>query len=186
MEIKLRKQAKAEGSLRYYTGNPCKRGHISERWVFSGTCISCAVLGTQRWRKYGATSSNKSPYKPMPSVEYLNEVFDYRDGLLYWKVRPESHFNNIRGWRSFNSVSSGKVAGHVHKSNGYVEVRLGKKLYKGHRIIYKMMTGYDGELQIDHIDRNPSNNLFDNLRLATNQENSLNRHNSRDKGDKID
>ena len=27
-----------------------------------------------------------------PSVEFLRECFDYREGDLYWKVRPVEHF----------------------------------------------------------------------------------------------
>ena len=37
------------------------------------------------------------------------------------------------------------------------------------------MTGEWPPNQIDHIDRNPSNNQFDNLRLATGTENNRNR-----------
>lgn len=35
-----KKEAKEKGFTRYYTGKPCKRGHISERFIY-GVCIQC-------------------------------------------------------------------------------------------------------------------------------------------------
>jgi cytochrome c553 len=35
-----KKDAKRMGFRRYYTGRPCKKGHLSERWI-SGKCIKC-------------------------------------------------------------------------------------------------------------------------------------------------
>jgi len=40
-EIILRKEAKARGLKRYFTGRPCKRKHISERNTSNLTCLAC-------------------------------------------------------------------------------------------------------------------------------------------------
>lgn len=40
-QIISRTQAKNAGFKRYFTGKPCKHGHITERIVVRGTCISC-------------------------------------------------------------------------------------------------------------------------------------------------
>jgi hypothetical protein len=40
-EIITRKDARAQGLRRYFTGKPCKRGHVSERNVRSLTCMEC-------------------------------------------------------------------------------------------------------------------------------------------------
>ena len=90
-------------------------------------------------------------------MEYLGSKFSYNDetGALVWK-------------------STGKVAGHVNKTNHYIEIRLDKKLYKAHRLVYKLVLGIEPEGVIDHIDGNPSNNKIENLRLSTIQENSRN------------
>lgn len=40
MKIITRKEAKALGLKRYFTGKPCKRGHICDRYV-SDSCVEC-------------------------------------------------------------------------------------------------------------------------------------------------
>lgn len=44
MEIKTRKQAMMAGENTYFTGKPCKNGHMSYRYVQSGTCYDCINL----------------------------------------------------------------------------------------------------------------------------------------------
>lgn len=41
MEFLARKDAVAAGSRKYFTGKPCKHGHIAERYTDSGTCSVC-------------------------------------------------------------------------------------------------------------------------------------------------
>jgi hypothetical protein len=36
-----RAAAKAQGQTRYFTGEPCSRGHIAERRVSNATCVEC-------------------------------------------------------------------------------------------------------------------------------------------------
>jgi len=50
--IITRKEAKAKGLKRYFTGKPCKRGHISERLVCNKGCIECEL---ERKRKARAS-----------------------------------------------------------------------------------------------------------------------------------
>jgi hypothetical protein len=38
---RTRKDARQEGATKYYTGKPCKRGHISARNTASGDCLEC-------------------------------------------------------------------------------------------------------------------------------------------------
>ena len=39
-----REQAKHEGMKRYFTGKPCKRGHVCERETSSGMCVECKKI----------------------------------------------------------------------------------------------------------------------------------------------
>ena len=40
MELISRKEAKSLGLSRYYTGKPCKNGHLSPQYV-NGNCVAC-------------------------------------------------------------------------------------------------------------------------------------------------
>lgn len=61
-------------------------------------------------------------------------------------------------------------------------VRCGKSFYVKHSSrkekcipLHRYVLNYDGELQIDHIDRNPLNNTKDNLRIVDSSTNLKNR-----------
>jgi hypothetical protein len=41
MDVISRKEAKAQGLTRYFTGKPCHKGHVSERFVSTRTCFVC-------------------------------------------------------------------------------------------------------------------------------------------------
>ena len=99
----------------------------------------------------------------LPSQEFLRERFDYdpESGILTWAYgRP--------------GVSKGTVAGHPNKSSRFVQVMLERKSYVAHRIIWKWMTGEDPPRQIDHVNHDPHDNRWENLRLATPGQNSAN------------
>ncbi len=90
----------------------------------------------------------------------VKELFEYRDGALFWKVKLNSR------------IVIGSKAGTLDK-DGYVCIKIDKKIYKSHRLIYLY---HHGNLPtfIDHIDGNKSNNKIENLRSATNSENVKN------------
>lgn len=43
-------EAKALGLSSYFTGRPCKHGHVAKRYTTNKACASCAVTGLARWR----------------------------------------------------------------------------------------------------------------------------------------
>ena len=102
--------------------------------------------------------------RPLPSQHYLKELFDYEPetGVLTWKVSRS------------NRVKVGSEAGNS-KSSSYRQVRFDGSDYLVHRLIWRWMTGDDpGDMEIDHIDRNPSNNSWSNLRIADRVSNGSN------------
>jgi hypothetical protein len=94
----------------------------------------------------------------MPVVEILREKYSYDPdtGVVLHKL------------------TSKPVAGRCKR--GYGRVRVDGKYYRLHRVIWVIMTGEDpGEQLVDHINGNPRDNTWSNLRLATKQENQQNR-----------
>ena len=100
----------------------------------------------------------------------VKELFDYRDGELYWK---ESRGNRVR---------AGDLAGYV-QNNGYRAININNKLYKAHRLIFLYHHGYLPKT-LDHIDGDRLNNSIGNLREATNGENQMNRKKNKSMNEK--
>jgi hypothetical protein len=94
-----------------------------------------------------------------PTKEYLHQIFEYKDGHLYWKINKQS-------------ICAGDKTGTLG-SNGYFRTIIKKKSYLVHRLIFLFHYGHL-PLTIDHIDGNPLNNNIDNLREATQSENICN------------
>ena len=70
----------------------------------------------------------------------------------------------------------------THKGKGYIvrTCSTTKKTLLLHRVVYEFANGPISEgLEIDHIDRNRSNNFLSNLRVVTSQQNKWNRTNAK-------
>lgn len=93
-----------------------------------------------------------------------SEIFEYRDGFLYWQTGlNRSHDGSIHQYPTGQPIKQ-----HSRTSKGYTTVQWKKKKYSSHNIIWELHFGpIPSGLTVDHIDRNPSNNLISNLRLAT-------------------
>ncbi len=98
---------------------------------------------------------------PMPGGDSLNTLLSYDpdSGILTWKKtrNPNCRMGTSAGCRT---------------KKGYLRICVGGVDYMAHRVIWRMMTGEDpSHLQIDHIDQDPSNNRWSNLRLASQSQN---------------
>ncbi len=51
MEIISRKEAQALGLKRYFTGKPCKRGHVAPRFVSTSMCVECGRQHSRNWAR---------------------------------------------------------------------------------------------------------------------------------------
>jgi hypothetical protein len=119
--------------------------------------------------------SKREPIKILPSVEYLRTCFTYdpEQGELRWKSRPRNHFSDQRSWGIWNTKNAGTKAGSTNPGR-HREVGVNRVNYMEHRVIFKLMTGAEPPESIDHIDGNPLNNRWSNLRPATHQEQKWN------------
>ena len=118
-----------------------------------------------------------SKSKPLPSQTYLLECFDYSPdtGVLVWKQRPLSHFKNTHGMNIWNAQYSSSPVGWLMKDSRTM-LSICKTKYLASRVIWKLMTGNDPTHQVDHININPSDDRWCNLREATPSQNSQNQN----------
>jgi hypothetical protein len=99
--------------------------------------------------------------RPLAGLEKVLR-YDANTGLLYWTVSVVTF------------IQPGRLAGTL-SSSGYIVIRYNHKKYLAHRIAWYLHTEEDpATFQIDHLDNNKTNNKIENLRLATNAQNSYN------------
>ena len=101
--------------------------------------------------------------RPELTAEYLRSILNYdpETGIFTRKVRTA------------NSVKVGDVAG-CSNGDGYLRLRLQSRLFYAHRLAWLYMYGEWPKGQIDHINRDRSDNRISNLREVTNKQNAQN------------
>lgn len=111
----------------------------------------------------------------MLSAEKLKSILDYNPetGLFKWRpltpTAPKS-----AGGRRVGGSRLGRPAGAVG-TRGYVRITIEGRAYPAHRLAWLWVTGVFPEKEIDHVNRDTSDNRFSNLREATRSENGFNR-----------
>ena len=95
--------------------------------------------------------------------EQLKELLHYdpETGVFKWK--------DTFGWKA----KQGTIAGGINGS-GYIYIRLKRKKYRAHRLAWLYTYGKFPEDQIDHINRDKTDNRLVNLRAVSGKENSRN------------
>lgn len=93
------------------------------------------------------------------SQEYLQSIFDYKDGNLYWKKRKGKKL-------------AGDIAG--TKSHHYWQVCINYKIYRNHRLIWIYHNGTNPNY-IDHINGETFDNRIENLRDCNLNQNLFNK-----------
>lgn len=85
-----RKEAKLAGDKKYFTGNPCKHGHVSPRLVSNAACCECDKI------RKSATRKNKT--------ERVSEVIDVVEvkqvRVVTFNPRPDN--KSRYGFNKFN------------------------------------------------------------------------------------
>jgi len=100
------------------------------------------------------------------TYERAIDLFDYNPdtGILTRKI--------ITARRTKVGDEVGKV--NASTGNEYKRVGCDGEMYRVHRVIYLIMTGALPNNILDHIDGNPGNNKWENIRDSTDLENSRN------------
>lgn len=112
---------------------------------------------------------------------YLNSILSYDPdtGILLWKHRPISNFNDgavsaEAYQKSWNRRCAGKPAMTTLMNRGYLCGNLNGKMQLAHRVIWTMVYGESPEF-IDHINGLRCDNRLCNLRSVSRSENARNR-----------
>lgn len=102
--------------------------------------------------------------RPELTAEYLRSILDYdpETGIFTWKVSTS------------NSVKAGGITG-CPNGLGYLRIKVLSRAYRAHRLAWLHHFGEWPKDQLDHINRNRSDNRIANLREVTNKQNHQNK-----------
>jgi hypothetical protein len=84
MRVVSRKEAKEKGLLRYFTGVPCKAGHVAERTTSSCICLECQAtrrannLAAERVYQNKWYHKNKKEISGRQRARYLQNLESQR------------------------------------------------------------------------------------------------------------
>lgn len=88
-------------------------------------------------------------------------------------VTVNPHTGEIAWNVSRGCIRAGELAGSV-RADRYCLVRIDGRRYLAHRLVWLWVTGEWPKGEIDHINRDPSDNRFINLRIASHSDNMHN------------
>ena len=113
---------------------------------------------------------NKNKVAEAKWRDIILQRFYYKDGEILYKDRPDCpQFSPRHAHKPVGRINGG------YKRCSQVCRGLEKRNFMVHRIVWLLNTGEWPEHTIDHIDKNPLNNKFENLRDVTQAVNNDNR-----------
>ena len=111
LPITTRKEAQAQGLIRYFTGKPCKNGHIAERITSNGTCLQCACGHTQ---KTYAAHQDEYQAKARDRAKVRIESGEHAAYQAQWRAENrERHEASRAAWSAENAD---RIKGHRRAS----------------------------------------------------------------------
>ena len=149
-------EAKALGVTKYFTGNPCPKGHISPRRTVTAGCIECAAEAQLRWARSNKDHvnartrkwhvANKDTVTAQQRRWYLDNAERLREkakvqGLRWRKANPDKHAATQRNRRARLRQCDG-----VHTAEDIAAIR---KLQKDRCAVCRVKLNGGGE--VDHI-----------------------------------
>ena len=120
--------------------------------------------------------SDLTPEQPrLPTPEQLREALEYspETGKLFWKSRPQRHFQNKRAWSAWNTRCAGREA-FTGLIKGYRFGVFNNKKYMAHRVAWAIYYGSWPQRSIDHINGVRDDNRISNLRDISVADNARN------------
>lgn len=98
MKVVSRAEARLTGDTFFFTGIPCKRGHVAERRTGSGDCRICATERSAKWGK-----DNSGRVKALKSAYYRLNAEGIKDRVrLHQLANPEK----VKAYKRKNAESN--------------------------------------------------------------------------------
>ncbi len=136
MDIITLKDAKFHGLKRYYTGKPCKRGHVVERSVSGRHCIECKKEADKKHNNH----TQRKEYQKEYHKKYYEANAEKR------KEYYKQHHQRNRAAHRIRDISY-KMR-HKKAITGWYEKSLVNKLYRMRDHLSEL---WGLELHVDHI-----------------------------------
>ena len=100
-QIISRKEAKAQGLKRYFTGKPCKHGHVAERIASNGKCLECKRADYTYDSEYQSTyrANNKQQQCELNAAYYIANKEAVKQKSRLWQINNSERKNaKARAW----------------------------------------------------------------------------------------
>lgn len=114
MVIKTRKQARIDGDRHYFTGKPCKYGHLSKRSCHTARCVEChrIYMGI-----FSQKRENKERAQQTQKIYYEKTKENRLRSTKRWVENNRERSNQIkRAWKERNKVSVSVDAARYNKA----------------------------------------------------------------------
>ena len=113
------------------------------------------------------------------TTELVRELIDYAQetGVFTWRSRERRWFKTDSSFKTWNTRFAGKITGYLRRdARGYpnVNIKILGRLWLAHRLAFVWM-GEELPDQIDHINRDSTNNKWENLCASSQEENMKNK-----------
>lgn len=97
-------EAKAAGLKRYYTGVPCKHGHLTERQTSNGTCMKCTAINTsvRTAANRGPANRRNKEYAARVKADPVKSARLTAARREYDRANRERHRLRLNEWRANN------------------------------------------------------------------------------------
>lgn len=118
MKIVSKQEAKEQGLIKFFTGKPCKHGHVSERFTSTHICCECNRIHNATWptasernkqlrRETSARTYAKHRDKALARVKRYKEANPEKVALAQKRAReknPQRYAETSSRWRRANLV----------------------------------------------------------------------------------
>lgn len=97
-----RADAKAKGLSRYFTGKPCKHGHVAERITANGVCTECIAAIEERYRNSHREQFREKWRKASAKAQLINPQREREKKRRWAKANQEKVDAYIKRWKAAN------------------------------------------------------------------------------------